>query len=259
MTKDVQARLGELSALHRLPAGAAASLATLLDVVATDPHAPTAVRDPGEAVDVHIADSLAGLEVEQLRSAHQIADLGAGAGFPGLVLAAALPRARVTLIESAGRKCEFIRAAATAAGMGNVDVVHARVEEWSPPGEGCDAVTARALAPLGVLVEYAAPLLRVGGALVAWKAAPDAAEDAVGANAAAEVGLRAVETRAVTPFPDARSRTLHLYLKDRSTPNRFPRRPGVARKRPLGGGVQDWDSSGANFERSGGASDRAPD
>jgi 16S rRNA (guanine527-N7)-methyltransferase len=124
------------------------------------------------------------------------------------------------------------------AGLTNVRSVAARVEEWARPGSGgraaYDVVTARAVAPLAVLVEYAAPVLRPGGTFVAWKGTRDAGEEAAGDRAAAEVGLELAEVRLVVPFRGAENRHLHVYSKVRPTPDRFPRRPGMARKRPLG-------------------------
>lgn len=209
------------------------ALEVLLDVLEADPHAPTAVRAREEAVDVHLADSLVALELPEVQGARRIADLGAGAGFPGLALAAALPDARVALVESAGRKCEFLARAVAAAGLDNVEVVHSRAEDWAEGVGACDLVTARALASLPVLAEYAAPLLREGGALVAWKGRRDPGEEAAGEAAAAQLGLEVAEVRAVQPFPAARDRHLHVYRKTRPTPERFPRRPGMATKRPL--------------------------
>ena len=128
-----------------------------------DPLAPTSMRDPTQALNDHLADSLVALELAEVRAASRIADLGAGAGLPGLPLAIALPSAEVDLVESNRRKCEFIARAAGACGLSNVEVVNRRAEEW-PEGIGrFDLVTARALAPLPVVAEYAAPLLRIGG------------------------------------------------------------------------------------------------
>jgi 16S rRNA (guanine527-N7)-methyltransferase len=212
---------------------ATAAIERLLDLVANEPAAPTTVRDRAEAVDVHVADSLSGLELAAVRGARRIADLGAGAGFPGLVLAAALPDARVTLVESVKRKCDWLSRAVETMGLANVDVVHTRAEEW-PGGLGAhDLVTARALATLNVLVEYAAPLLADGGALVAWKGRRDPVEEADGGAAAEQVGMALRDVRRVEPFADVRDRHLYLYLKVRPTPNRYPRRAGMARKRPL--------------------------
>src|SRR5690606_5065844 len=97
----------------------------LLDALAAEPDPHTTIRDRDEAVALHLADSLAGLEVEALRSARRLADVGAGAGFPGLPLAVALPDAEVDLIESARRKCAVIDRLAAAAGPENARAIHA--------------------------------------------------------------------------------------------------------------------------------------
>ena len=204
----------------------------LLDALA-DPHAPTTVRAREEAHRVHIADSLAGLEVPALREAQLIADLGAGAGLPGLVLAAALPAARVVLVESARRKAEWIAATATACGIPNASAVWSRAEAWSDGREACDVVTARALASLPVLCEYAAPLLRPGGTLVCWKGAVPDDEAADGRAAAEMLGLSDPDVRPVTPFPGSRNRTLWAFRRVGPLPDGFPRREGMAVKRPL--------------------------
>jgi 16S rRNA (guanine527-N7)-methyltransferase len=231
----VHARLEELAERYALSSGAAERFGRLLELVAAEPSAITSVRDPERGVDVHVADSLVALDLAPIRAARRIADLGAGAGFPGLALAIALPATRVALVESVARKCAFMETAARALGLENVEVVNARAEEW-PAGLGAhDAITARALAPLPVLLEYAAPLLRRDGVLVAWKMRLETAEMDDAAVAADVLGMSAPEPRPVTPFPDAGDRYLYLSSKVRSTPKQYPRRPGMARKRPLGG------------------------
>jgi 16S rRNA (guanine527-N7)-methyltransferase len=226
-------RLAELAERWHLPAAAPEQLRTVLGLVAEEPSSITTIRDPDAAVDAHVADSLSGLVVPALRTARSIADLGAGGGFPGLALAAALPDAQLTLVESVGRKCEFLRRAAAAAGLANVAVVHARAEEWREGLGRQDAVTARALAPLNVLVEYAAPLLHEGGALVAWKGRPDDDEERDGAAAATALGLRADPVVDVDDVPGADERHLYVYSKVAPTPPGYPRRAGMARKRPV--------------------------
>jgi 16S rRNA (guanine527-N7)-methyltransferase len=226
-------RLEELARAWRVEPPGAAALAALLATLAADDAAPTAVRDPARAVDAHVADALAGLLVAELAGAARVADIGAGAGVPGLVLAAARPEMELVEVESAARKCAFMERLVAAMGLPNASVVCARVEEWAEGTGACDAVTARALAPLPVLVEYAAPLLRAGGALVAWKAVPAPSEVADGDHAAALLGLSAARVVDVPPFPGADRRTLHVYLKVGSLPNGYPRRAGTARKRPL--------------------------
>jgi 16S rRNA (guanine527-N7)-methyltransferase len=204
--------------------------------LAAEAKPPTTVAAPLEAVDVHVADSLSGLAVPALRDAARVADIGAGAGFPGLVLAAVLSASRVDLVESTARKCEVIARLAMAAEVRNAHPIPARAEDWAS-GEGAEAydvVTARALAPLAVLAEYAAPLLRVGGTLVAWKGARDRDEEEAGARAAGELGLEPRSVVPVRPFKGSRERNLQSYVKVSPTPDRFPRRAGMAVKRPLG-------------------------
>ena len=225
-------RLAELCAAHGIPA-AEAPLTALLAALAHE-AAPTTVHAPGEAVDVHVADSLTALDVAAVRAAGRIADLGSGAGVPGLVLAAALPDAEVVLVESMARKGAFIEAAAERMGVENAQVVVTRAEEWDEGADSCDVVTARALAPLPVLCEYAAPLLRTGGTLIAWKGQVGRREAEDGAGAAAVLGLEVGEVLRTTPFPGSRGHTLHLYSKVAETPPGYPRRPGMAAKRPLG-------------------------
>jgi 16S rRNA (guanine527-N7)-methyltransferase len=208
------------------------ALVKLLELLA-EPQAPTAVHDPERGIDIHIADSVVGLEVPELRSARLIADLGAGAGLPGLVLAAAIPTARVVLVEAAARKCEFLRAAVGAMELGNAEVVWARAEEWTDGIGQCDVVTARALAAMPVLCEYAAPLLREGGVLVAWKGAISSAEAVDEAAAAEHLGLRVEPVQSVVPYPGSARRTLHVVRKVARTPPNYPRRAGIATKRPL--------------------------
>jgi 16S rRNA (guanine527-N7)-methyltransferase len=233
MAPDVATRLAELADRYALPAVATERLALLLDLVAGEPGAITSVRDPAEGVDVHVADSLVALELPEVRAARRIADLGSGGGFPGLALAVALPDSRVVLVESVGRKCAFLRSAAQSLEMANVEVVNARAEAWPEGLNGYDLVTARALAPLPVLVEYAAPLLRVGGVLVAWKGRRDATEEADGAAAAASLGMSDPKAHPVSPFKGTDTRHLYLSSKVSPTPPNYQRRTGMARKRPI--------------------------
>ena len=229
----VAERLAELASRYDLDEAAVRALAALLEAVGDDPEAPTTVRTPGEAVDAHLADSLVALELPAVAAAREIADLGSGPGFPGMALAAALPAARVRLVESVARKSGFLERTAARAGIANTEVVHARAEAWDEGRLANDLVTVRAVAPLSVLAEYAAPLLRDQGVLVAWKGRRDPQQEADGAYAADELGLELVEIRRVQPFPAARERHLHVMRKVAPTPPRFPRRPGMAAKRPL--------------------------
>jgi 16S rRNA (guanine527-N7)-methyltransferase len=220
-----------------LPEGARDALSTLVEMLATERDAPSSVRDPAEAWRVHVADSLTGLDFPQLAAARRIADVGSGAGLPGLVLAAALPEASVDLIESVGRKCEFIRLAGDRMAMSNARAICERSETWAEGGgrEAYDAVTARAVGRLATLAELASPLLTDGGVLVAWKGRRDPDEEAELERAAARLAMHPVEVRWVGPYAGSRHRHLHLLRKAGPTPEDLPRRPGLAKNRPFGG------------------------
>jgi len=226
----------DLATLRGLPDPARESLARLVEALAADRAAPSSVRDPQRAWRVHVADSLTGLEFAALGGAARIADVGAGAGFPGLVLAAALPNARVDLVESIERKCDFMRRAAATAHIANVRVFADRSETLAANEgrEAYDVVTARAVGRLSTLAELASPLLRDGGALVAWKGRRDPGEEAELGRAAGELAMQPLEVRHVGPYAGSRHRHLHLIVKRGATPERLPRRPGMAKKRPLG-------------------------
>lgn len=231
-TDYLERRLSELEAQYNLDPEATGSLRRLLDLLA-DELAPTTVHEPSRGVDVHIADSLSGLQVEGLRAARTIADLGSGAGLPALVLATVVRTAHVVAVESVGRKAAFIERSAAALNLDNLEVVPARAEQWQAGVGSCDVVCARALAAIPVILEYAAPLLRIGGTVVAWKGAVPKGEEADGLAAADALGLSRVEVRRVEPFRGAERHYLHVYSKVMETPPRFPRRPGIATKRPL--------------------------
>ena len=156
-------RLAALAQRYALPASAPRLLARLVALVESDPTAPTTVRGERAVIDAHVADALVALELDAVRSARRVADLGSGAGFPGLVLAAALPSAHVDLVEANRRKCDYLRRAVAHVGLPNGAVVCARAEAWPAGLASADLVTARALAPLAVVVEYAAPLLAPAG------------------------------------------------------------------------------------------------
>ena len=221
--------------LAALDGAAREQLQTVLDLLAEERASVSSVVDE-RAWQVHVADSLTGLEVEELRGARRIADIGAGAGFPGLVLAVASPAARIDLIESVGRKCEFMRRAAEAAGIGNVRVLNQRSEDLAA-GEGreaYDAVTARAVGRLSTLAELASPLLEPNGVLVAWKGKRDAEEEEQLANASAALAMTPGQVLDVGDRAGSRHRHLHVIRKAGPTPANLPRKPGIAKKRPKG-------------------------
>lgn len=227
-------RISGLSERYGLAPEAPAKLRLLLERLLEDPLAPTAIRRAEAIVDHHLADSLVALELEEVTAAKLAMDLGSGPGMPGLPLAVALPETTFVLLESAARKCAFLERTAAACGIQNVEVVHRRAESYDEGLGRHDLVTARAVARLDVTAEYAAPLLRIGGVLVGWGGRRSGDAEMAAEEAAGQLGLAGLDVRRVEPFPQAQHRYLHLMSKVRDTPSRFPRRPGVAAKRPLG-------------------------
>lgn len=219
----------------KLDAEARAKLETLLALLAEERASVSSVVDE-RAWQVHVVDSLTGLEVTDLRRASKIADVGAGAGFPGLALAVALPEAQVDLIESVGRKCEFMRRAIAAAGIPNATVLNTRSEDLasSTGRESYDAVTARAVGRLSTLAELASPLLKPNGVLVAWKGKRDPEEEQQLANATASLAMTPEQIIDVGNRAGSEHRHLHVIRKSGPTPDNLPRNPGIAKKRPKG-------------------------
>lgn len=209
-------------------------LRTLVGLLEADEYAPTAIRVSEQAMSAHVADALVALDLDVVSASRRVADLGSGVGFPGLALAVALPQAEVSLVESQRRRCEFLERLCVGARVENTTVVCSRAEEWHKGELRQDLVVARALAPQTVVLEYAAPLLSVGGALVDWRGKRDTGTEAAADRAAMTLGLAREEIRRVVPFVGATDRHLHVFVKTSATPVRFPRRAGIARKRPLG-------------------------
>jgi 16S rRNA (guanine527-N7)-methyltransferase len=218
-----------------LDAGGRAALEVVLRLLAEERASVSSVVDE-RAWRVHVDDSLAGLELAELRAAERIADVGAGAGFPGLALAVALPTAEVDLIESVGRKCDFMRRAIEVAGIANATVLDIRSEDHAA-GTGREhygVVTARAVGRLSTLAELASPLLKPNGVLIAWKGKRDEDEELQLERASESLAMRPEQILDVGTHAGSKHRHLHLIRKSAPTPPNLPRNPGIAKKRPKG-------------------------
>lgn len=216
------------------PAGRQA-LGKVLELLAEERASVSSVVDE-RAWKVHVADSLTGLEVGEFEAGERIADVGAGAGFPGLALAVALPNARIDLVESVGRKCAFMQRAIDEAGISNAAVLNSRSEDLASADgrETYDIVTARAVGRLSTLAELASPLLKPNGVLVAWKGKRDEEEEQQLANASESLAMRPESILDVGDRAGSQHRHLHVVRKLGPTPANLPRKPGIAKKRPKG-------------------------
>jgi 16S rRNA (guanine527-N7)-methyltransferase len=230
-----EARLAALATRFDLSEPTVTHARRLLDLWETDELASTRVTSAEDAVDQHLADSWVALELDVVRDARRAADLGTGAGIPALPLVIALPEMRMALVESVGRRTVFLERAIEECGLEDrTEIVAERAEGW-PAGIGRhDLITSRALATLDVVLEYSAPLLDIGGVSVAWKGALTREERDGGVRAADALGMEIVDEVVVAPFKGSRDRRLVVARKVAETPSRYPRREGMAKKKPLG-------------------------
>ena len=176
----------------------------------------TALSDPAEARRVLLDDALLGFELVR-RESGPIVDVGSGGGTPGIPLAASLPDREVTLLEAERRKCDFLRS--WEAELPNLRVVWGRAEEQ--PVDEYGIAVAKALAHPPTAAEWCLPLVRPGGAVILW-VSPSAERDPV-----ARVAERVAGTLEEAP------EGFLVLRKTGPTPSGFPRRPGMAKKRPL--------------------------
>jgi 16S rRNA (guanine527-N7)-methyltransferase len=195
----------------------------------------TAIRDPEAAATAHVLDSLSAVPLLRRLGVARFLDLGSGGGLPGIPLAAALG-IDATLAEPIGKKAGFLRVALAATGLDarvSVDARRAEALATEPAHRGrWPAVTARAVASTGELVELAFPLLAPGGRLVAWKRGDLAAELAGAERAMAALGGGELEVQPVS----ARDLPGHVLVVARRAgghvPGEFPRDPAARRRRP---------------------------
>ena len=198
----------------------------------------TAITDPAEVEIKHFLDSLTVLQAMdgQPRCGLRVIDVGSGAGLPGLPLKIACPNISLTLLESVGKKTAFLEHVVAALGLKSVAVIHARAEDVAQQEEhreAYDFVVARAVAPMATLGELTLPLCAVGGTVIAMKSANVVKELGQAAVALEVLGGRLRHCVPVA-LQGLTGRTLVVLDKLSTTPDRYPRRAGMPKKRPLG-------------------------
>ena len=171
----------------------------------------------------HFYDSLTITKIIDINN-QSICDLGSGAGFPGLVLGICFPSDKLTLIESNGKKCNFLNIVKKKLNLNNVTIINTRIEEYAKENrELYDIVTARAVAPLKHLLEYGIPLVKINGVFIAMKANVENEEKNID-NYYNKLNIKE-EQRIVFNLPHENSiRTLIKYQKEKETDKRYPRR-----------------------------------
>jgi 16S rRNA (guanine527-N7)-methyltransferase len=195
----------------------------------------TAIVEPQDIARKHFLDSFTAYAVRRWTGRERVIDVGSGAGFPGLALRIALPRIRVTLVESVGKKARFLEDVCGLLGFTDVEIRNERAETLARERrDQFDVGTARAVGSLGQCTEYLLPFLRVGGDAIVWKGRLDAelpgaqkAAAALGGEIASIVPTASLGVGDVLP-----GRNLVVVRKVRATPPRYPRTAAEARRRP---------------------------
>jgi 16S rRNA (guanine527-N7)-methyltransferase len=196
----------------------------------------TAIETPEAVIDKHFLDSLSCAAALDLSSLRRLADIGTGAGFPGLVLKIAYPHLEVLLLDAVDKRLRFLRRVTEALQLTRVTMVHARAEqagrdpEWR---EHCDAAVSRAVARLNTLAEYCLPFVRVGGWFLAQKGPNVTAELAEARPALRKLGGGETRVHHLRLPGTEIGRSLVLVPKVAPTPREFPRLPGTPKKQPL--------------------------
>lgn len=193
----------------------------------------TAITEPREVARLHLLDSLSLLPLAGLEEG-TVVDVGTGAGFPGVPLAIARPSARVTLLDSLGKRVDFLRESCRTLGLDNVECVHGRAEEFAGERrETFDLAVSRAVAALPVLCELCLPLVKVGGAFWAMKSVDT--EEEISASKAA-VKVLGGRIQAVSDYTIPTTEVVHRVVciqKTAPTPKKYPRRFALIKKQPL--------------------------
>lgn len=195
----------------------------------------TAVTSTASIIALHFRDSLALLTLPEVAAAESIVDIGSGAGFPGLPLAISRPGVSMTLVETNQGKCEFMADFVRRSGIANVTITAARAETV---GRGdlrdhFDLALARAVGPLALTMEYAAPLVKTGGFLVLQRGETRPGDEPAAHAAAEALSLSLVRIEPMYPYPEAKNLHAWVFRKEGATASGFPRKPGIAKKRPL--------------------------
>lgn len=194
----------------------------------------TRITEPEDIAVKHFLDSMTLLTAYEVPQNAAVADVGTGAGFPGMVLKICRPDIDLTLIDSLGKRLDFLDKLCDLLSL-PCETVHLRAEEAGrnpAHREQYDLVTARAVAAMNVLTEYCVPLVKTGGAFVAMKGPSGEEETAAAQNAISLTGGRLKEIKKLT-LPDESERQLIIVEKAALTPEKYPRHGGKIAKQAL--------------------------
>lgn len=196
----------------------------------------TAIKEPGEIIVKHFLDSIAVIPYLEEQCSIRLLDVGTGAGFPGVPLKILRPEYEVVLLDSLKKRVSFLNHLIAELGLDNITCVHGRAEDYGRLAayrESFDIVVSRAVARLSVLAELCLPLVKVGGELVAYKG-PRSSEEIEESRGALKILGGMLERHIEVKLPGLEDeRSLLFIRKEKSTPEKYPRKPGVPEKKPL--------------------------
>ena len=190
----------------------------------------TAITEPTQVAKLHLLDSLSLLSLEDLQG-KKVIDVGCGAGFPGVPVKIACPEMKLTLLDSLGKRMQWLETVLPTLGV-DAECVTARAEEAvADRRESYDYATSRAVARLNILLELTAPYVKVGGKVLAMKGTAAQEELAEAKNAISRLGL---QVEKVEEFPmDGTAHTVIVLKKVKNTPPQYPRRYAKIKQMPL--------------------------
>ena len=187
-----------------------------------------------DALEKHFVDSVMIANYVDLKKVESVLDLGAGAGFPGIPLKIVYPHLRLSLIDSVGKKMQFVKEAAEALGLDHTSAMHVRAEDLAREKEHreqYDLCVSRAVANLSTLSEYCLPFVKTGGLFAAYKSADCHEEIDAAKGAVFKLGGGKADVRSFSLCGMGRS--IVLIRKERRTPSAYPRKAGTAARSPL--------------------------
>lgn len=192
----------------------------------------TAITEPNEVILKHFIDSAT--IIKYIENNMSIVDVGTGAGFPGIPLNIIKNNAKYTLVDSLNKRINFLNEVIEKLGLQNINTVHSRIEDFAKNNkEKFDVATSRAVASLNVLLEYLLPLVKVGGICICMKGS-NAKEEIENASKALEILGGKIEKIEEIILPNSDIvRNIIIVRKIKSTPNKYPRKAGMATKEPI--------------------------
>jgi len=196
----------------------------------------TAITDEPSVYLKHFYDSISASFHFDFTTVESVCDVGAGAGFPSLPIKICFPHLHVTIVDSLNKRIQFLNHLSEQLGLENVDFVHARAEEFGQNAqyrEKFDLVTARAVARLSVLSELCIPLVKEGGKFLALKAASGEDEMKDAKKAISVLGGKLIHHVAFELPVENSERTIYVFDKVKTTPKKYPRKPGTPNKTPI--------------------------